>query len=309
MSAEIPAASPRIRKRRLSRLLFGLLVCFLLLFAAYWLWFTHRPQPLSVQKTLFQGVTYRRDVQRSPVPLVVHVLTVDLHAPGIAFLVTPGDPNAKFPLRAQTTSRFRETYKTQIAVNGDYFFPYYSHSILSYYPHVGDPVDVEGVSASRGVSYGETSPVKRQFPTLYISQDNQARFFRPVGPVYNAISGLVMLLQHGRNTAPRYPVETPEPCTAVALDRDRTHMLLVMVDGRQPNYSDGMTLYEFAELVKRYGGYDALDLDGGGSEALVMEDANGKTRVLNAPLDGHIPGRERAVANHLGIFARPAPSP
>lgn len=46
-----------------------------------------------------------------------------------------------------------------------------------------------------------------------------------------------------------------------------------------------------------------MNLDGGGSTTLVMEGDNGQPVLLNSPIDSRIPGRERAVANHLGIFA------
>ena len=295
--------------RRVRRIVGSLCVFLLVLVGGYWLWFTHRPPPPPIDADLFSGVHYRREIRRVPRPLIVHIVTVDLKNPGISFLVTPGNPNAQYPLNAQTTSQFREKYGVQVAVNGDYFFPYHSRSILDYYPHVGDPVDVEGVSAARGVSYGEKSAVKRGFPTLYLSRDNRARFVpanqaRPTENVYNAISGIVTLVQDGRNVALHSDHDTPEPCTGLAVNRTGDKLFIVMTDGRQPNFSEGTTLLEFAEIVRSVGGYNALDLDGGGSETLVREGENEKFVVLNAPLDAHIAGRERAVANHLGIFAK-----
>ena len=81
-------------------------------------------------------------------------------------------------------------------------------------------------------------------------------------------------------------------------------MLLVVVDGRQPNYSEGVTLVELTEIVAGYGGDTALNLDGGGSTALIARGRTGQPIQLNSPIDNRIPGRERPVANHLGIYAR-----
>jgi len=65
-----------------------------------------------------------------------------------------------------------------------------------------------------------------------------------------------------------------------------------------------MTLAELAHVILEHGGYDALNLDGGGSSALVVEGADGRPRLLNSPIHGRVPpGRERPVANHLGVFA------
>ena len=47
-----------------------------------------------------------------------------------------------------------------------------------------------------------------------------------------------------------------------------------------------------------------MNLDGGGSSTLVVEGPDGEPRVLNSPIDNYIPGRERPVANHLGILVR-----
>ncbi len=82
-------------------------------------------------------------------------------------------------------------------------------------------------------------------------------------------------------------------------------MILLIVDGCQPNYSEGMTLAELGEIAIDYGAYTALNLDGGGSSTLVVEGAPGKALVLNPPIHRRIPpGRQRPVANHLGIFAK-----
>jgi exopolysaccharide biosynthesis protein len=39
----------------------------------------------------------------------------------------------------------------------------------------------------------------------------------------------------------------------------------LIVDGRQPNYSEGVTLPELAQIAIDYGAYTALNLHGGGS--------------------------------------------
>jgi exopolysaccharide biosynthesis protein len=74
------------------------------------------------------------------------------------------------------------------------------------------------------------------------------------------------------------------------------------VDGRQPFYSEGITLKELADLMISLGAQNAMNLDGGGSSTMVVEGEDGRPRILNSPIDNYIPGRERPVANHLGIF-------
>ncbi|MEZ4666774.1 MAG: phosphodiester glycosidase family protein [Anaerolineae bacterium] len=95
----------------------------------------------------------------------------------------------------------------------------------------------------------------------------------------------------------------PHPRTAVALDESGRRLILIVVDGRQPNYSEGVTIPKLIDIVQTYGGYNALNLDGGGSVTLAVEGGNGQPIVLNSPIHSHIPGLERPVANHLGLFA------
>jgi exopolysaccharide biosynthesis protein len=78
----------------------------------------------------------------------------------------------------------------------------------------------------------------------------------------------------------------------------------MVIDGRQVGYSEGATLAETAEWLRKFGAWNALNLDGGGSSALVMEGPDGEPIVLNSP-SGKL---ERFVANHLGVFAKPLPA-
>jgi exopolysaccharide biosynthesis protein len=98
----------------------------------------------------------------------------------------------------------------------------------------------------------------------------------------------------GANFAP-----VRHPRTAVGLAHDGRELILVVVDGRQKPYSDGMTLRELAELFRSLGANEALNLDGGGSSAFVLADSTAPNgiRVLNRPSDKV----ERAVGNALAI--------
>ncbi len=84
------------------------------------------------------------------------------------------------------------------------------------------------------------------------------------------------------------------PRTAVGIREDGTWVILV-VDGRQPELSKGMTLAELAELMKSLGCRNALNLDGGGSSTFYYQG-----HVLNSPSDG----RERPVSDAIIFFAR-----
>jgi hypothetical protein len=89
------------------------------------------------------------------------------------------------------------------------------------------------------------------------------------------------------------------PRTAVGVASAGRRLILVVVDGRQSPYSDGMTLRETAELLLALGARDAINLDGGGSSTLVYRDpATRSHRIANRPSD---PTGERPVGDALAI--------
>lgn len=88
------------------------------------------------------------------------------------------------------------------------------------------------------------------------------------------------------------------PRTAIAVDRAGGRLWLVVVDGRQGEYSMGMTLPELATLVEALGATEALNLDGGGSSVMVIDG-----EIVSRPSDA---GGERAVANALLLVSDPA---
>lgn len=86
-------------------------------------------------------------------------------------------------------------------------------------------------------------------------------------------------------------IERRHPRTAIGRTA-KGEVLWVTVDGRQP-HSQGASLPELAQIMKRYGAVDAINLDGGGSTTLVVFQ-----QVVNSPSDG----TERAVANMLLLY-------
>ena len=263
------------------------------------LYYWGRPLPVAMQTKPFQGVKYYRRVHFTPYPMVAHVVVVDLQEPGIGFLVTGGDPAEVLPLKARTTSQFARSAGVLIAINGDGFAPWWAKGPFNYFPHVGDRVAPAGYAMSEGVVYGRGSG-----PTIYFSKGSEASFtLGDINP-YNAISGNNMIVVDGQEVEGLDNIYAA-PRTAIGLDEAGTRLVLFVADGRQPFYSQGATLYEMAQLLIYYGAKNAMNMDGGGSSTLVMRNSLGFVEVINSPIQTEIPGRERPVGNHLGIFAQP----
>lgn len=282
----------------------GVLILTSLCFGGYLLFNPNRPAPIPMKQKFYEGVTYRRVIQVLPRPMVAHVLTIDTKVKGIEFLVTPPDSEGETPLNARTTSQFLDEFGLQIAVNGDGFSPWWSHSPADYYPHAGDPIAPSGFSASDGDVYwtGNIEEVGIE-PTLYINRRNVLSFNNQPNRVHTAISGDRMLVLKGE-LVPDLDDEELDPRTALGINRNGRYLYIVVVDGRQPFYSDGATFADLGQLLIDQGAYMGMSLDGGGSSTMVIEGEDGEPKILNSPIEHYIPGRERPVGNHLGIYVK-----
>lgn len=108
--------------------------------------------------------------------------------------------------------------------------------------------------------------------------------------------GDVILLYHGEVTyeAPRYinGRDNNNPRTMLGYSQDGSKMVWGLIDGRS-SISDGCTYPEGAEVMREAGCYDALNVDGGGSSGMYIQNLG----IMNKPSDG----TERSVSN--GIYA------
>lgn len=259
----------------------------------------------------FVGVETARWVASVPRPLVAQLARIDLQAPGLRWLATPAaDPSAGAgPTRGRTTSRFLREYRLQLAINAAPFDPVRQDE--------GGLHEVVGLQVSQGRL---VSGPARDFPALLLGPGGRARIEAPpfdLTGVDNAVAGFEIVLRAGRPTAAASPVRLPSapaartalhPRTAVGLDATGRRAWLVVVDGRQSGHSEGVTLAELAALLRALGASDGINLDGGGTSTLVVEEASGQPRVLNRPIHAGVPGQERASGSHLGLWALPLPT-
>ena len=285
------------------RSIISILVLMGLCVGGYLLYDRGRPAPFPMKQTLYEGVTYRRVVRYFSRPMIAHVLTIDTKKKGIEFLITPPDSDGETPLKARTTSQFLEEFNLQLAINGGGFSPWWSRSPADYYPHVGDLIAPFGFTASNGKVYWTTADTEGIPPALFINRRNVLSFNNKPSRVHNAISGDRMIVIKGK-AAPDLDEQELDPRTALGINRNGRYLYLVVVDGRQPLYSEGATFAELAQLLIEQGAYAAMSLDGGGSSTMVMEGDDGRPVILNSPIDHYIPGTERPVGTHLGIYIR-----
>jgi len=251
---------------------------------------------------IYRGVAYAVGFAGPGDPCVqkVHAIRIDTQARGLRFVTSPRcdnwAPNER-ETRRQTTREFLAETGCQVAINGDFYA-------------IGSP----GVTNLTGLAISEghlVSPPART-DSLLIDRQNHARFefttqHTDLRGVWTAVSGRGRMLVDGvvKETWPQR-----NPRTAVGLSRDGRYVYLVTLDGRQKGISEGAGTGELGQWMLRFGAWNALNLDGGGSTTLVLPGASGSAAVLNVPVgDSKTPHTERRNGNHLGVFARPLPAP
>lgn len=89
-----------------------------------------------------------------------------------------------------------------------------------------------------------------------------------------------------------HSIQGEQPRTAIGVVDDN-HLVFVVVDGRSPGYSAGVTLPGLAEIMEGLGATTAYNLDGGGSSTMVFDG-----ELVNDPLGT---GEERGTSDILYI--------
>jgi len=179
----------------------------------------------------------------------------------------------------RTVSEVAKTLGSPVVINGD------GWGILQRFPN--------SIAASDGNFYMRSQLDYR--PWINISKDNMVSFsWRAPADLYNAVSGDRYLLQNGRYNEAITNV-TKDPRTAIGFSR-QGRLILIVADGRTPQ-SAGLSLREVSNIMLEFDAVIAINLDGGGSSAMWINN-----RIVNVPVDENVPGKERPVANHLCIF-------
>ncbi|NLO74071.1 MAG: phosphodiester glycosidase family protein, partial [candidate division WS1 bacterium] len=230
------------------------------------------------------GLRYRLEVVADPRPLRLHVLEIDLGAPHIevAAALTP-DPDGEGPAEGALESPLALAQRTGALalVNANPWrgLPDADGNRSSQWLS-GMPVDILGLVKS---AEGSPSPAEPGYCAVWIDDSGVAHIGPPPpeAVIRTGLAGFSQVLQEGQVLA--QPDAVCHPRTGLGVDATGKKLLLVVVDGRQPGFSEGMTLHELGAFLLGQGCRDAVNLDGGGSSILILTDAEGEPHVINAP--------------------------
>ncbi|MBB5736458.1 exopolysaccharide biosynthesis protein [Xanthomonas arboricola] len=259
---------------------------------------------------LAPGVRYWHErIQAASTVTMLHIAEVDLDTPGLSLVGTAGDTSGGGEFSAAPTTQFARSHDLVLAVNASYFLPFEGGRLLSdaFVPLPGQGVDAEGLSIVDGKLVSDAATADRRVNAAFcVDRRGRAAIARAHCPRNTRLGlGAGPLLLLDRRRQPREAsradyYDHPAPRSAIGLDAHRRKLWVVVADGRQPGYSDGLTLDQLTAVFERLGATAAMNLDGGGSSTLVGR-LHGQVRALNSPIHTGIPGRERAVATQLGV--------
>ena len=190
----------------------------------------------------------------------------------------------------QKTSEMAAAHNAILAVNGDYY-----------------GASRQGYVIKNGVIYRDTARKDTSYDDLVIYSDGSFGIVNESQVTAQQLldSGVVNLFAFGPALVQNGQIAVSQnqevgramannPRTAIGIVDD-LHYIIVVSDGRT-NQSEGLSLYQLAQVMQQYGCVTAYNLDGGGSSTMVF---NGE--VVNNPTTNGNRISERTVSDIVYI--------
>lgn len=191
----------------------------------------------------------------------------------------------------ETTSAIAADHNAIFAINGDYY-GFRDTGIV-----IRNGVAYRDVGARQGLAFYRDGTVKVYDETATNAQQlvadgvwNTLSFGPAVledGTIVDGIEDVEVDTNFGNHS-----IQGEQPRTAVGVI-GTNHLVFVVVDGRSPGYSAGVTMTGMAQIMKDLGARTAYNLDGGGSSTMYFNGA-----LVNNPLGAN---KERGTSDILYI--------
>ena len=244
--------------------------------------------PKDAGKVMLPGVAYHLQEFQEPRLNRVHVMRVDLSNSRIKpTVVIAVDPDGDGPAETSLTHplKLAEGPSVLAFVNTNPWdsFPDATGKKNRHW-FAGQPVDIEGLAISDGHTRSAASPNPAS-----VWFDESGNVFLGAAPVNVTIAegtnGFQKIVSEGALVVPEGG--TVHPRTAIGVGPHGHVLFLVVVDGRQKQFSEGMNLYELGQVMIGLGCWTATNMDGGGSSIMGMRREDGQLHIMNSPSDRH----------------------
>lgn len=241
------------------------------------------PDAKVYEKTIHEAIDIISYKTTNP-NVVAYISVIDLMHPSISVKVTP-EKKDKY-----LTTTFAEENNCIVAINGE----------------AGESMALDcelGEWSGNWVSDG--NPVmlvdSDKRPFIGFEKNNTAHYSveNIIDTVldekkYNAIWGRFDILTNGK-VLPQV-TDNPYARTIMGTNQEGSVLFLMIVDGKRPDYSEGLTYVNCARILKALGADYAMACDQGGSSCMYVKPMGG---IINRPADSD--GYERPIYSHFGI--------
>ncbi len=231
------------------------------------------------------GITYTLKKSTDPIPNKIHVLRIDLGLSRVKPKVVLGpDPDGDGPAEVALTDprKLASSPSVLAFVNTnpwDSFPNAQGQKNRNWY--AGQPVDIHGLAGTQGKIRSAMAPSNA---SVWFDAKGRVRFgHQAEDKPQEATTGFQLILSKGKLTVGTGGARHPR--TALGTDEKGQILWLVVVDGRQRRYSEGMNMHELASVMKELGCWTATNMDGGGSSIMGLVGQDGKLKVMNRPSD------------------------
>jgi len=257
------------------------------------------------------GLEYRQEVQTEPRPNRIHILRIDLtRHKAWPVVVVADDPDGAGPAEAALTNPLQLAGDRAVLafVNAN---PWDSlpdaNGTRNRRWFEGQPVVIRGLAVSNS---DVASQPESGSASVWVNADGRVSLSEPPAgaAIHQGMCGFQQIVRAGVIVVD--PGGPRHPRTAMGVDTAGSVLWLVVVDGRQPGFSEGMTLHELAVVMKSAGCVQATNMDGGGSSILGLRTSTGRLRIVNSPSDRDAGAQPkiRPLPVILTICQRPEPS-
>ena len=254
----------------------------------------------------------------SPRLLHYYIMRIDLKTPGLEFVTTGrdvgwGKPMPDYPKRTIRTKRrtvadFMKSARRPVKQGGLGKNLVVAFNATPWGPWVPpfnhQYADPPGLVIANGVVVTD----HKQKAQFVIYRDGTVDIVKSIPEdkrpeVLHTLSGFVINARDGKVIPPeknKKKQASTAPRTVYGLSADRRYMYVLAVDGRQPDWSMGVSNQESAKIIIEAGASDAINMDGGGSTTMLYWDAvKGKPVMVNR----HSASGDymRPVATSLGV--------
>lgn len=241
------------------------------------------PKAELKERSIHEAIQLLTVTQKDP-NSVVYIARVDLRNPAVAVKITP-KKREKY-----LTSTFAEQNNCILAINGE----------------AGETMAMDcalGEWSGNWVSNGHVVQMKDtdKRPFIGFNKANVAKYYvesfvdtKYSEAYYNAIWGRFDILVE--NELIKHDPDRPYARTVMGVSADGAYLYLMIVDGKRPDYSEGLSYADCAKILRALGASDAMACDQGGSSCMYVKTMGG---IINRPADSD--GIERPIYSHFGI--------